>query len=588
MKNMKNMKNINMNLKNIKPKKLTQRYRYRILIGLLLFVAVGLVVRVVKLHVVEHNFLKNQGDARMIRVSSIPAYRGIILDRNGEPLAISTPVESVWLNPKEFDREHPELLSLVGLLDISLEQLQEKIEKNAGREFVYLQRHISPEVAEKIASLSVPGVHLKSEYRRYYPAGEVTSHVLGFTDLDDKGKEGLELAYDQHLRGVPGAKRIVRDAKGREIQTLEGVRETRSGQDVVLSIDQRLQYLAYRELKTAVSQHNAKAGTAIVLDVRTGEVLAMVNQPSFNPNTRVKIRVDDRYRNRAVTDSSEAGSVLKTFSVAHALHHGIVTPKTVVDTSPGWMTVGGRLVKEDKQKNYGHIDVSTILQKSSNVGVAKLTLSLPHDSLYDFYVKLGFGSTTGSGFPGESAGSLKCPSKKSSFVLATMSFGYALSVTPLQLAEAYAILGSGGVKRPVTFLKQSEIPMGEQVVDPIVARQMVEILETVVTNGGGAKASVVGYHTAGKTGTVRKIVQGEYSKDNHLAFFAGLAPASNPQFAIVVMIDDPEGSLYYGSQIAAPVFSKIATGALRLFNVPPDMIESEGLRVAQFGASRHD
>lgn len=565
---------------------MTAKMRYMLLSCVLLLMVGGLACRIVKLQVVEKRFLSHQGDARTIRVASIPAYRGMITDRHGEPLAISTPIESVWLNPKEFDVEHPHLLALASILDISLEQLLEKVKQNSGREFVYLKRHVSPEASEQIALLEIPGAYLKSEYRRYYPAGEVTAHVLGFTDLDDCGKEGLELGYEHWLKGVPGAKRVIRDRRGREVQILEGLKPMRPGNDVALSLDQRLQYLAYRELKAAVIAHKAEAGAAVVLDVRTGEVLAMVNQPSFNPNVRVKMRSEGGYRNRAVTDVFEPGSVIKTFSVTNALHHGLVTPTSMIDTSPGWMTVGGRVVHEDKHRNYGLIDVATILKKSSNVGVTKLTLSLPGKDLYDLYSQLGFGSATGSGFPGESGGSLSPAIKSGSFVLATLSFGYAMSVTPLQLAQAYAVLGAGGVKHPVTFLKYGDdlkdIP-GEQIVDSVVARQVVDMLQGVVEQGTGSQAKVVGYNMAGKSGTARKISQGVYQKNSHIAVFAGLAPASNPQFAIVVMIDDPkaEKSVYYGGQVAAPVFSKIAAGALRLFNVPPDINGASELRVAQ-------
>lgn len=564
---------------------MTSKARYTVLSMVLLLLAGGLAWRVLTLQIVDQRFLRNQGDARTVRVSSIPAYRGMITDRNGEPVAISTPIESVWLNPKEFDIDHPHLLALAGVLDISLEQLLEKAKQNSTREFVYLQRHVAPEVSDQVAALAVRGVYLKSEYRRYYPTGEVMSHVLGFTDLDDHGQEGLELAYEHWLQGMAGAKRVVRDRRGREVQILEGLRAMRPGQDVALSIDQRLQYLAYRELKAAVSAHKAAAGAAVVLDVRTGEVLAMVNQPSFNPNVRIKMRTDGRCRNRAVTDAFEPGSVIKTFSVTNALHHGVVTPASMVDTSPGWMTVGGKVVQEDKHKNYGLIDVATILQKSSNVGVSKLTLALPSKNLYDLFSKLGFGTATGSGFPGESAGLLSPSIKSGSFVLATLSFGYGMSVTPIQLAQAYAVLGAGGVKHPVTFLKQTgglQSIEGEQIIDSITARQVVDMLASVVEQGGGSKAKVVGYHMAGKSGTARKIKDGVYQKDSHIAVFAGVAPASNPQFAIVVMIDDPkaEKAVYYGGQVAAPVFSKIAAGALRIFNIPPDVNDSRGLRVA--------
>ncbi len=559
--------------------------RYIILSVILLATIVGLVWRVISLHVIEQSFLRHQGEARTIRVVSIPAYRGMITDRNGEPLAISTPVDSVWINPKEFNTEHPHILSLVSLLDISLNELTEKVAKSANKEFVYLQRHIAPNKAQQIKALNIAGIHLKPEYRRYYPGGEVTAHVLGFTNIDDFGQEGLELSFDKSLKGAAGIKRVVKDRLGREVQVLEGVKDMQSGKDVTLSLDKSLQYLAYRELKAAVLEHKAVAGSAVVLDVRTGEVLAMVNQPSFNPNTRVQFK-DGRCRNRAVTDVLEPGSVIKTFSVVNALQNGRFTPASMIDTSPGWFYIGSNLVKEDNNKNFGTIDVATILQKSSNVGVSKLTLSLPPEQLLKTYSDLGLGQSTGSGFPGESSGTMTHPKRSGSFVLATLAYGYGVSVTPLQLAQAYATLGRGGVKRPVTFIKQTEIPEGEQVIDSTVARQVVDMLATVVSQGSGKKAQVVGYKTAGKTGTARKLnPQGGYQKDNHVAVFAGLAPASHPRFAIVVMIDDPQTEEYYGSQIAAPVFSKIAAGALRLFNIPPDMIDKENLYVAKANES---
>lgn len=562
------------------------KLRYSVLLLAFAAILVALGWRVISLHIVEQRFLRHQGEARTVRVVSTSAYRGMVTDRHGEPLAISTPVDSIWLNPKEFCPDHPQLLALAGLLDLSLEQLLEKANRNAGREFVYLQRHVNPDVAAKIKALEVTGVHLKPEYRRYYPAGEVTAHVLGFTDIDDHGQEGLELAFEQWLAGAPGSKRVVKDRRGREVQILEGIREMCSGKDLVLSLDQRLQYLAYRELKAAVQAHQAVGGSAVVMDVQTGEILAMVNQPSFNPNLRIKLQTDGRFRNRAVTDVLEPGSVMKTFSVASALQHGEFTPASVVDTSPGWMVVGKNVVREDKNKNFGLLDVASILKKSSNVGVSKLTLSLPAGKLWDTYRGMGFGLATGCGFPGEVAGSLNRPSDKSAFVLATLSYGYGLNVTPLQLTQAYAVLGAGGIKRQATFLKQEQVPPGERVLDPAVARQVVDMLAMVVTQGSGVKAQVAGYQTAGKTGTARKVsANGGYESDRHVAVFAGLAPASHPRFAITIVIDDPKGALYYGSQVAAPVFSKIAAGALRLFNVRPDVMENRDLHVAQFNES---
>ncbi|HXH55338.1 MAG TPA: penicillin-binding transpeptidase domain-containing protein [Gammaproteobacteria bacterium] len=554
-----------------------------IFIGLAFLVVVsGLTWRVVNLHVFEKGFLQDQGDRRTVRVVGTPAHRGMILDRNGEPLAISTPVNSVWLNPKEFNLEDPQLLALAAALDISLDQLRNKALLNSGKEFVYLQRHVSPNVAEEIKRLEITGVHLKPEYRRFYPAGEVAAHVVGFTDLDDQGKEGLELVLENSLAGAKGRKKVVKDRQGHEVKILEDLQEMQSGQDVVLSVDQRLQYLAYRELKAAVASSKAKAGSAVVLDVQTGEILAMVNQPSFNPNIRIKPEDTARCRNRAVTDKFEPGSVMKTFSVVNAMQHSHVTPNTLINTSPGRLMIGKNVVREIDDKDLGILSVARVLETSSNIGVAKLTLSLPAKNLVDTYSRFGFGTTTGSGFPGESAGTLHAPPKDGSFVLATMAFGYAMSVTPLQLAQAFAILGAGGVKRTPTFLKQSDIPTGEEIVDHILAQKTMDMLLGIVEEGGGAKAKVVGYHTAGKTGTARKLAAGGgYNKHAHVAVFAGLAPASHPRFAIVVVVDDPTAGLYYGSQVAAPLFSKIAAGALRLFNVPPDMVDNQKLRVAQ-------
>lgn len=564
--------------------------RRNLLVTILLIVVTGLGWRVISLHVFEQNFLRQQGEVRTIRVVSTAPYRGMITDRNGEPLAISTPVDSIWLNPKEFDPEHPHVLAFASLLDLSLEQLLDKYTRNINREFVYLQRHVTPKIAEQVKSLAVTGIHLKPEYKRYYPTGEVTSHVLGFTNIDGGGQEGIELAFDQWLSGSAGSKRIIQDRRGREVQMLEGIKDMNPGQDVMLSLDQRLQYLAYRELKMAVTAHNASAGSAVILDVKTGEVLAMVNQPSFNPNLRIKLS-DGRFRNRAVTDVFEPGSVMKTFSVASALQNGHFKPTTMVDTSPGIMTLNGHPVREVKNKNFGIIDVRTILQKSSNVGVTKLTLSAPPEKLWTTYANVGFGKATGCGFPGESAGVLICPPKNSSFVLATLAFGYGMSVTPLQLAQAYAVLGAGGVKRSATFIKQNSLPQGEQVMEPAVAYQVVEMLKEVVAQGSGIKAQVLGYQTAGKTGTTRKLSPtGGYLPDNHVAIFAGVAPANHPRFAIVVMIDDPKGELYYGSQIAAPVFSKIAAGALRILNIAPDVVDTHNLQVARVndGSNLHE
>lgn len=552
------------------------------LYGLLCLATIGILCRVLHLQLINRDFLCAQGDMRTIRVVSTPAYRGIISDRQGEPLAISTPVESVWVEPKVFDQQSTELLTLASILEMPPKALLKKVKNNQNRNFIYLKRQINPQIAQKIRALKIPGVYLKPEYRRYYPAGEVSAHILGLTNLDGHGQEGLELAFESVLKGSEGSQKIIQNRRRQEVKILAGLKPSRSGQNIMLSIDQRLQYLAYRELKAVVAANRAVGGSAVVLDVHTGEVLAMVNQPSFNPNTPIRMTKDGRYRNRALTDTFEPGSVMKTFSVLNALLHGKITPATLIDTSPGQFMVGKHIVREDKNKNFGLIDVAGILRTSSNVGVGKITLSLEPHCLWKTYASLGFGQLTNSGFPGERPGVLVQPSKRDSFSLATMAFGYGLSVTPLQLAQAYAILGADGVKRPVTFLKQKQIPAGKQVIAPPVAKQLVHMLEGIIEAGSGSKAQVVGYRTAGKTGTTRKVAStGGYDKNSHVAVFAGLAPVGQPRFAIVVMIDDPKTATYYGSQLAAPLFSKIAAGALRLFNVVPDAIDfDEPLRMA--------
>ncbi|MBP6103950.1 MAG: penicillin-binding protein 2 [Gammaproteobacteria bacterium] len=558
------------------------KYRYRFICIALMLGVSGLIARVVQLQVLDNAFLCAQGDLRTMRVVATPAYRGMIVDRQGEPLAISTPVDSVWMHPKVFDKNSKRLAALSNILGIPQKIILNKVTMNAHKSFVYLKRHITPAMADQIKLLQVPGVYLKQEYRRYYPAAEVSAHLVGLTDLDGRGKEGLELALEKALEGTEGSQKIVRNRRGHEIKVLGDLKISRSGQDVQLSIDQRLQYLAYRELKATVAANRALGGSAVVLDVQTGEVLAMVNQPSFNPNTRVHLVKDGRYRNRAVTDLFEPGSPMKTFSILSALEHGQITETTLIDTSPGQFMIGKHTVREDKHKDFGVIDAAGILRTSSNVGVGKIVLSGSPHHLWQTYDKVGFGRLTDSGFPGERAGILRKPPEKPSFVLATMAFGYGMSVTPLQLAQAYAILGNQGVKRPISFLKQAETPVGEQVIDPVAARQVLQMLAGVVEQGSGLKAQVIGYRTAGKTGTTRKIAAGGgYDNNSHVAVFAGLAPARHPRFAIVVMIDDPKTATYYGSQIAAPLFSKIAGGALRLFGVPPEASDSDNLRVAQ-------
>ena len=530
--------------------------------------AVTLVWRAVCLQVLDKDFLQDQGQARHLRVVSLPAHRGMIVDRNGEPLAISTPVESVWMNPQELGGELERIPELATLLALKPQQVRKMLASRAGREFVYLRRHISPSLAEQVTALHIPGVYLQREYRRYYPAGEVAGHILGFTNIDDAGQEGLELAYEEWLGGESGAKRVLKDGHRQIIEDVESIRRPHPGKDLQLSIDRRIQYLAYRELKAAMQKHGARAASAVVLDVKTGEVLAMVNQPSFNPNNRQKLR-SSHLRNRAVTDVFEPGSTLTPFIVASALESGRYRPDTPVSTSPGWMRVGRNTVRD--VHDYGQLDVSGVIRKSSNVGISKIALSLPAEDIWEMLSGLGFGVPTFSGFPGEASGLLSHHSGWNAIETATLAFGYGISVTPLQLAQSYAVMAAGGIQRPISFLRQDKAAEEQRIFPEHIAQQVNSMLEQVVSDTGTAvKASVAGYRVAGKTGTVRKSQAGGYADKKYLAVFAGYAPASDPRLVMVVMVDEPANGKYYGGLVAAPVFSKVISGALRLMAVPPD------------------
>lgn len=556
--------------------------RYIFLLVTFLCIGLAIIARLSYLHVVKHEFLRTQGEARTKREIKIAAYRGMIKDRNGESLAISTPVDSVWVNPHEVDLADPKLKVLAKLLNLAPKAVHTKVQHYAklNKEFVYLSRHIDPKVGKKIKELAISGVHLTPEYRRYYPAGEVASQVLGITNVDDVGLEGLEYAYNSWLQGKPGRKIVERDGLGREVELLGSVTPVQPGNDVTLSLDSRLQYLAYKAVKNAVQQHRAISGSAVVLDVRTGEVLAMVNNPSFNPNQRNRDTKRTYYRNAAVTDAFEPGSVLKTFSMASVLEKTKISPNTLIDTSPGYIKLNGGIVREDHYHG-GALEFAAILKESSNVGITKLVLNIKPQDLVETYHKLGFGMVTGSGFPGENAGYVTNPRADQTFVQATMSFGYAVSVTPLQLAQAYAIIGAGGVRRPVSFLKvNEEFVAGERVLRPGVARQVLDLLAAAADHER-SNARVAGYRIAGKTGTARKLGKdGSYDRHKHRSMFGGLAPAINPRVAIVVAIDEPSAGECYGNQVAAPVFSRIASGALRLFKVAPDLLDTHGVHVA--------
>lgn len=545
------------------------RARLWVVGGFLGLAGIALVVRAVDLQLLNNDFYQQQGDARFLREIPIPVSRGTIFDRNGEPLAISSPVESIWANPKEL-LQHPDRLpQLAAALEIPLEPLTQRIAQRADREFVYLRRHMNPDHAEGIIDLGIPGVFSQREFRRFYPLGEVMAHVLGFTNIDDRGQEGLELAFDDWLTGKPGAKKVIRDRRGRIVENVDLVRAAEPGRDLVLSIDRRIQYLAYRELKAALLENGAAAGSVVVLDVPTGEVLAMVNAPSYNPNAREAAEPGSQ-RNRAVTDVVEPGSVIKAFTVAAALESGKFTPASSFDTSPGYMPLARHVIRD--VRNFGVVDMTRLLTKSSNIASTKIALELSNEQFYEVLRKFGFGDATGAGFPGESSGVLPTPRSWGILEKATISYGYGLSVTPLQIAQSYAALGNDGVLMPPTFVKGAQM-QARQAVSAGVARTVVEMLETVTGPEGTAqRARVQGYRVAGKSGTSRKASVGGYQK-RYLSLFAGLVPASNPRLAMVVVIDDPQGRDYYGGLVAAPVFARVMDGALRLLDVPPDQAE---------------
>lgn len=550
------------------------RFRGRFTLGLLLLAAVLLGWRIVDLHVLRHDFLQGQGDARSLRVVAMAAHRGMITDRHGEPLAISTPIDSIWANPQELLLARERLPELAQVLKTDPDKLQQKLASRRGREFVYLQRHTHPDTAQEIAGLGIPGVSLQREYRRYYPAAEVTGHMVGFTNIDDEGQEGIELAYDDWLRGQPGSKRVLKDRIGRTVENVESIRVPQPGGSLALSIDRRIQYLAYSELKAAVQKHKARSGSAVILDIKSGEVLAMVNQPAFNPNNRRSLR-GDRYRNRVVTDVFEPGSTLKPFTVAAALESGEFNPRSQIQTAPGFYKVGTSTVKDSK--NYGLIDVATVLQKSSNVGASKMALALTAEQQWDMLTRVGFGEITSSGFPGESSGLLTEHRKWRDIDRATLSFGYGISTTLLQLAQAYSVFATDGYLRPLSLQRvdnvTSVIDNQQRVMDKDSAVQVRQMLERVVQPGGTAtRAAVAGYRIAGKTGTVRKSGVGGYVEDRYLSLFAGLAPVSRPRLVMVVMINEPTEDGYYGGVVAAPVFSNVMAGALRLLNIAPDAL----------------
>jgi cell division protein FtsI (penicillin-binding protein 3) len=532
--------------------------------------ATSLLARAVHLQVLNRDFLNQQADARHLRTEKISAHRGMITDRNGEPLAISTPVDSIWANPKELAAAIDKVPKLAQILDLDAQNLMRRITRGMDKEFLYLKRHLSPKKAQAVLALKLPGVNVQREYRRYYPAGVVTGHLIGFTNIDDAGQEGLELAFNHWLAGESGAKRVLKDRLGRSVENVESIRPARHGKDLRASIDLRIQYLAYRALKAAIQAYNAESGSIVVLDVRTGEVLAVVNQPTYNPNDRSQYSAE-RYRNRAITDIFEPGSSIKPLIVAAALESGDFRPSSIVDTSPGYVLVGAKRIEDPR--NLGRISLTTLLARSSNVGVTKLAMSLQPEQLWQTMTHFGLGSLTASGFPGESAGLLTHHNHWQPISQATLAYGYGVSVTPMQLTQAYAALGSDGRMHPISLIALEQAGRGEQVLAAATAIAVRRMLEEVVRPGGtGTKAAVAGYRVAGKTGTAWKFAAGGYSEDKYISIFAGLAPASDPRLATVVVIDEPGGELYYGSDVAAPVFANVMAESLRLLAVPPDAL----------------
>jgi cell division protein FtsI (penicillin-binding protein 3) len=548
------------------------RGRLWLVVGTLGLCSLALVGRAVDLQIVDNAFYREQGNERFLREIAIPTSRGMITDRNGEPLAVSSPVESVWGNPQELLKAPDRLPELAQALDVPVEQLTLKLGQKSDKEFVYLKRRINPDEAQAILAHKIPGVFSQREFRRFYPQGEALAHVLGFTNIDDRGQEGVELAFDEWLRGTPGAKKVIRDRRGRIVENVDLVRAAQPGKDLTLSIDRRIQYLTYRELRNALTETGASSASAVVLDIQTGEVLAMANLPSFNPNA-VDGSLRDAHRNRAVTDVVEPGSTMKPITVAAALTAGVVTPSTLIDTNPGWMP-NGRYRTTDTT-NHGVLTVTGVITKSSNVGAAKIAQRLQPQEFYDFIRRFGYGSPPHSGFPGESSGVLPSPARWSGTTKQTISYGYGLSTTPLQIAEAYAALANGGHLIAPTFVKgQRNEP--SQAIDPKIAREVMKMMQTVTEPGGTATtAAILGYHVAGKTGTARKASGGSYAR-RYISIFAGVVPVDNPRFSMVVVVNEPDPSRkgYYGGSVSGPVFHNVMEGALRLMDVPPDDIET--------------
>lgn len=545
-------------------------WRFRIVLALLALMVGALSWRIVDLQVIDQGFLKNQGDARSVRHIPIPAHRGLITDRHGEPLAVSTPVTTLWGNPRELQAARARWPELAEALGQDAGVLQQRLNDQSEREFIYLVRGLTPEQGQRVLDLSIPGVYSQEEFRRFYPAGEVAAQIVGFTDIDDRGREGLELAYDEWLAGVPGKRQVLKDRRGRLIKDVQVTKNAKAGKALALSIDLRLQYLAHSELRKVVQEYGAKAASLVMVDVNTGEVLAMANQPTYNPNNRRNLQ-PSAMRNRALIDVFEPGSTVKPFSIAAALGTGKYQPESVINTLPGWMRIGRYTIRDVSRG--GMLNLTGILMKSSNVGISKIALDIGPEPVHQIMHQAGFGQPTGLGFPGERVGSLPNHRKWRDAETASLAYGYGLSVTAAQLAHAYAVLGNEGTNIPMSLLRLDRPQEGVQVMDKGISKTVLRMLQSVVEEegGGGARAKVPGYHVGGKSGTAKKTSgTGGYTQSAYRAFFAGVAPVSNPRIAIVVVVDEPSEGGYFGGLVAAPVFGKVAARALRLMNVAPD------------------
>lgn len=535
---------------------------------------IGLAVRAVHLQVIDNEYLQSQGDARYLRVQKEPPTRGMISDRNGQPVAISTPVESIWMHPATILKQEKEYSykKLTELLGITRQELIASAEKRKARQFVYLKRHLSPQVAKEILALDVPGINSEREYKRYYPSGPVMGHVLGFTNIDNEGQEGLELAYDDALKGQAGSTQVLRDKMGHVVEYVEQLARVRHGDDITLSLDARIQYLAYRHLQAAVKRHKATSASLVALDAKTGEILSMISMPDFNPNDRSDLK-STQFRNRSITDSYEPGSTVKPLTIAMALDAGVVDSDTIIDTEKGFYYIGRSRISDTKP--HGEITVAEVIKKSSNIGSAKIAMMMQPIDLYNTYRSLGFGQTNKLNIPGEQKGILAKRKKWKPVEHATMSYGYGLSVNTLQLARSYQALANGGVLLPVSLHPVDKVPEGKRVFSKKTVDKIALMLEAAVSDKGTApKARVSQFRVGGKTGTAHRVVNGRYQDDSYTSLFAGYAPISDPEIVLVVSVNDPKGVDYYGGLVAAPVFSNVMAGALRLRGVTPDALSA--------------